>query len=168
MQSTSLTYSPTIPARLRYDSPIEKQLRQLAEFRADSEIWDLHSWPSREPTLEEIYWIAGIFEGEGSLTDRGTICIWQKDREILDRVRVLVGGRVGLSRRVPSMYYWHASGPRARGVIRTVYPLLSTRRKAQARRLLRISRGSEEPRLDPFAPTKYLWDFQAPGSDELE
>lgn len=50
-------------------------------------------WPSRRPTLIDIAWIAGLYEGEGSAS-RGTITITQKEREILDRVQELVGGRV--------------------------------------------------------------------------
>lgn len=153
---------------IAYDVLPLSETRQLREFRSDPEIWDLYRWPSRKPSLEEIYWLAGVFGGEAAFVQRGTICIYQEDREILDRVRVLLGGRVALRRREPYIHYWHASGPRARGVIRTLYPLLSARRQAQARRFLHISRGQAEPKLDPRDPTRYLWDWLPTGSDEVE
>lgn len=170
MQSTSLTPSSTIRATLRYGSPDPSPAHVIAELRADSEVWELMRWPARKPTLEEIYWIAGLFEGEGSF-GAATIRVSQKDREVLDRIRQLVGGRVYplVSRGFngpTQMFEWYATGPRGRGIARTIFHLLSERRKAQARRYLAISRLQEPPKLDPADPTRLLWDW-AP-AEELD
>lgn len=173
MQRTTLTRSSTIPATLRYGSSDPSPTYVIAELRADSEVWGLIRWPARKPTLEEIYWIAGLFEGEGSLC-RGQVSIPQKEREILDHVRRLLGGGVGgpyvkTDRRTgkhTSHFVWYATGPRARSIARTLYHLLSTRRQAQARAYLRISRDEAPPNLDPADPTRLLWDW-AP-AEELE
>jgi len=164
MRSTSLTPSSTIPATLEYTSLTALQSHSLAELRADSDVWDLMRWPARKPTLEEIYWIAGVFEGEGTFSS-GQIRIVQKDREILDQVRRMVGGRVrpyistGAINGPTPMFVWYATGPRGRGIARTVFHLLSTRRRLQARIFLRISRFEEPLRLDPADPTRLLWDW---------
>lgn len=171
---TSLTHSSTIPATLRYRSPTLEQPRQIAEFSAYSEIWDLVRWAARKPTREEIHWLAGLFEGEGSFGRKG-LQIPQKDREILDRVRRLFGGRVvgpyqakrGIVRPVP-MFRWEAYGPRARSIAVVIFHLLSTRRQAQARDFLRISRGQGPPRPDPADPAASLWDWGAPDPWDVE
>lgn len=125
-------------------------------------------WPSRRPTLIDIAWIAGLYEGEGSAS-RGTITIPQKEREVLDRVQELVGGRVsGPHYRVePSgeptyQHKWWATGRRGRGIAMTMYFLLSARRRAQLEEfVIDVSRETERPEeLTPENPTRYLVDFQ--------
>lgn len=131
-------------------------------------------WPSRKPTLPEIYWFAGFFESEGSFTDEGEggftdkdMSIPQVDREPLDQARRLVGGGVygpytSVDRRTgrTTLYFlWRSSGPRARRIARTIYHLLSGRRKAQAQAFLRISRFEEPPKLNPDDPAGLLWDW---------
>jgi hypothetical protein len=110
-------------------------------------------WPSKRPTLDDIAWIAGVIEGEGSF-GWSTISVPQKDPEILDRIQALVGGRVGgpYPNRKPSgepseIYRWWATGERGRGIARTVFHYLSTRRREQAARFLGISRGQEPEKL---------------------
>lgn len=169
---TSLKHFPTIPATLFYGSSLTAHGGPLHELGADSDVWDLMRWPSRQPTFDELPWVAGLFEGEGSLCD-SHVCIPENERDVLDRVRRLVGGRVGgpyLRRqhggRQTSYYLWYASGPRSRGIARTLFHLLSTRRREQARLFLRIPRDEEPPKLSPADPTRLLWDW-AP-NDELE
>lgn len=113
----------------------------------------------------DIAWIAGIIEGEGSF-DRSTVSVPQKDPEILWKIHSLVGGRVGgpYAARKPSgepteIYRWWATGERGRGMARTVYHFLSSRRQEQARRCLGISRGQVPEPLTAELPARYLWDF---------
>lgn len=124
-------------------------------------------WPWRRPTLPDIYWLAGLIEGEGSFSGR-QVSISQKDAESLERVKEIVGGRVGgpylkknaINGPTP-MFVWYASGERAHGIARTVYHLLSSRRQAQVRKFLDVSRQTELPdRLAADDPTRYLVDFR--------
>ena len=50
---------------MRYGSS-DPPLHHVAEPADDASWWLEMSWPARRPTLEEIYWFAGFFEGEGS------------------------------------------------------------------------------------------------------
>jgi hypothetical protein len=128
-------------------------------------------WPWRRPKLEDIYWLAGLVEGEGSFTS-ARVVIPQKDAEILERTKELFGGSVFGPILVPSingptlMHRWYATGWRGRGIARTLYHLMSTRRQAQIRAFLKVSRPSELPEpLSADNPTRYLADW---GGGELE
>lgn len=86
----------------------------------------------------------------------------------------MVGGRVGgpyfsfnsERQRRHSWFRWYATGPRGRGIARTLFQMLSTRRKAQARMFLRISRREDPPSIHPDDPARLLWDW-AP-TEEIE
>lgn len=105
-------------------------------------------------TTAEIAWTAGIFEGEGScrpsLHERTgiTATVTQKDRWLVERLRSLYGGSIGqqwseLNGTRSLINYWHVHGARARGLLMTIYSLLSPWRQAQVRiALLRTSRTS--------------------------
>lgn len=165
---TSVTHSSTIPVSLSR-SPSTDPSRSVAEPHGTWELWELIRSPIRRPTLAELYRIAGLFEGEGSFS-ASLIRMSQRGREVLDRFRQLVGGRVyavvnrGLKGPTP-VFEWYASGPRGRGIARAIYHVLSERRRAQARPFLGISRMQEPPALDPEDPTRLLWDW-APGEDQ--
>lgn len=171
---TTLPHSATISRTLFYGLSCDPLENSLTEFRADSDIWDVHHWASKKPTLNDIHWLAGLFEGEGSVSTRG-IRIPQKERETLDRVRQLFGGRVtghhlamgGIIPPVP-MFSWAAYGPRARTIIGAIFQLLSSRRQAQARDLLRISRHQSPSKPDPEEPAACLWDWGAPDPWDVE
>jgi hypothetical protein len=85
------------------------------------------------PSLIEIAWAAGIYEGEGSCLRAkklGGGCqaqVSQKDGEITLRLRDLFGGSVCTGR----LRSWHVSGARARGFLLTIYRFMSERRKRQ-------------------------------------
>lgn len=124
-------------------------------------------WPSRKPTLQDIYWLAGLIEGEGSFTSERVV-IAQKDREILDWTQELFGGRAFGPILVPSikgpnpMHRWYATGERGRGIARTLYHLMSSRRQAQILTYLRVSRPSDLPeKLSAENPLRYLTDWGA-------
>jgi len=93
-----------------------------------------------KPTIRDIAWAAGIYEGEGhARADTGQrpcthVTVVQKDRWILDRLRQLFGGSIHLNGR--GMHSWHISGTRARGFLMTIYGFLSLRRRLQADRAL--------------------------------
>jgi hypothetical protein len=98
---------------------------------------------TRRPTLRDLEWAAGFLEGEGSI-DRngnpphGVECIkgTQIQRAPLERLSGCFGGRI-YARLTPGkrrIYVWQATGARARGIMLTLFVLMSPRRKAQIRR----------------------------------
>jgi hypothetical protein len=93
----------------------------------------------------EVYWAAGLFEGEGfiSTTDKShNIGIDMTDRDVLERFQRAVGLGViygpynkGSSRK--PMFAWRVGGRQDREhVLRLLYPLLSVRRQEAADRFL--------------------------------
>lgn len=91
----------------------------------------------QHPTIKDIYWTAGIYEGEGccqynSHTARSSVA--QKDPWILEKLKLLFGGSISLG--LTGMSNWQLSGSRARGFLMTIYCLLSPRRQAQIRKVL--------------------------------
>ncbi len=106
--------------------------------RRDVSRENLRPTAGRPPSLAEIAWASGLYEGEGSVTGVGQAFITQKEPWVLLRVRDLFGGTVGgpyvwTTRR---FYRWHAAGARGRGFLMTVYPFLSPRRQRQIRQVL--------------------------------
>ena len=85
---------------------------------------------TRSPTVCDIAWAAGVFEGEGTCGYWGSASVTQKDTWVLIRLKALFGGSIqrnysnGCSR-------WSATGTRARGFLMTVYLFLSPKRKLQ-------------------------------------
>lgn len=86
---------------------------------------------SLSPSLADLSWIAGFMEGEASFTFSGTapqVAVGQVQREPLERLSRWLGGKVHEYKRIHS---WKVSGGRARGVMMTMYPFMSPRRKGQ-------------------------------------
>lgn len=99
------------------------------------------------PTVGEIAWAAGLFEGEGWSGAHDTIghahlVIAQKDRWVLDRMAKLFGGRVWTQRN--GMSYWRVGGARAIGVAFTLFSFLSPRRRQQIKAMLSSVHTHEE------------------------
>ena len=102
--------------------------------------------PTRRPTLTDIAWMAGIYEGEGSCASRhgcATVTIGQSGSPWLpEKLRSLVGGTVNGYKRKQNgkmyqdHYLWQANSTFARGFLMTIYSFLSPRRKGQIRRAL--------------------------------
>jgi hypothetical protein len=82
------------------------------------------------PSLLDIAWAAGVFEGEGCCTDQHQAVVVQKDTWLLYKLQALFGGKVSLN-------YWNGcsrwvlTGSRARGFLMTVFSFLSPKRKMQ-------------------------------------
>jgi hypothetical protein len=103
------------------------------------------------PSIKEIAWAAGIFEGEGhcrnvgngrqhsnSTTQKATVV--QKDPWILYQISVYFGGKISKTNKGHkssplACYHWNVYGSRARGFLMTIYSFLSPRRKEQIRKL---------------------------------
>ena len=99
--------------------------------------------------MRDIAWAAGFYEGEGScafVNGSTRITIGQVNREPLDRVAALFGGHIfalkghptGITKQYigrPS-WRWIAYGARARGILMTLYQMLSAKRREQLRKTL--------------------------------
>ncbi len=118
----------------------------------------LRGTPGRAVSNLELAWAAGVLEGEGCFKRNGGnfkrglpgttqhITVGQKDPEILLQLKEMFGGYLNhQDRRYASragtaeyeIWNWGLTGPRARGVMLTVYPFMSERRKAQIRDALK-------------------------------
>mgnify|MGYP001564057376 CR=1 FL=1 len=88
----------------------------------------------RRPSLLDIAWAAGIFEGEGSCHSpkNSTIAtVVQKDEWLLRCLQELFGGAVS-KRRTKDISDWRLCGAAARGFLFTIFTFLSPRRRIQA------------------------------------
>ena len=95
------------------------------------------------PTISNLHWAAGFMEGEGSFRQfnktgnssgvEATNC----DLEPLYKLQQFFGGRIRKKAMGPrnrqQPYSWAAYGVRARGIILTLYMLMSEKRKRQCR-----------------------------------
>ena len=102
------------------------------------------------PTQRDLGWAAGFLEGEGSFHPAhgsGAINAVQVQREPLDLLLTLFGGSVRLFKRQrirdKPTWTWYVSGTRARGVMQTLYPLMSDRRRKQIVKVLRTQWGQK-------------------------
>jgi hypothetical protein len=99
--------------------------------------------PTRHPEMKDVYWVAGIYEGEGCCSINNSKSrvaeanIAQKDTWLLDKLKSLFGGHVCGSKSHPNIGYWQISGTRARGFLMTIYSLLSPRRQGQIKKVLK-------------------------------
>jgi hypothetical protein len=93
---------------------------------------------TESPTLMQIAWAAGLFEGEGSCCrvarHSAQVHLGQKDRWVIDRMRALFGGNIS-ERQINGrpFYEWQVSGTRARGFLMTMFSFLSPRRQEQVK-----------------------------------
>jgi len=115
-------------------------------------MWKTTPRAAVHPTMMDIAWAAGIFEGEG--TTRQTpgstqTTVGQSDRWILERFQLLFGGQIygpfntgPISR--SKQWRWVVYGARARGFLLTMFSFLSPRRQEQALKAMRIERKGIE------------------------
>jgi hypothetical protein len=97
------------------------------------------------PTTADLHWAAGFLEGEGFFGKASSgkghrVVARQVQREPLERLLAFFGGSICLvkpaSMKRP-IYDWTTSGARARGIMMTLFVLMSPRRKQQIRDALR-------------------------------
>lgn len=90
--------------------------------------------PMQDHLTNEVYWVAGFFEGEGTIvSSRGQLrmAAGQNYREPLERVQAVLGGGI-CKQKYRDYYMWHL-GKRAdvEAAISLLGPLLSERRREQ-------------------------------------
>ena len=89
------------------------------------------------PTIADIAWAAGIYEGEGcAMRKQAGAVVSQKDPWLLYKMQRLFGGHVGLRHKLEhgqdyEIYQWGITGTRARGFLMTIFSFLSPRRQEQ-------------------------------------
>jgi len=88
--------------------------------------------------LNELYWIAGFLEGEGSFTRcGGTIAVnaSQVQREPLDRLQKLLSGSINRYMRdeIKGFFYyrWQIYGIKAEELMKILFPIMSPKRQNQ-------------------------------------
>jgi len=93
--------------------------------------------------IEDIYWIAGFLEGEGSFMRCGgtiTVQAAQVQKDPIDKLVDLCQGRVGYYERDNpkhnNYYRWAIYGEAAELVMKAIYPIMSSKRKAKIGELL--------------------------------
>lgn len=91
----------------------------------------------QSPSVLDIAWAAGLFEGEGSASACSRACIVQKDTYILRKLQVLFGGTIRRNGRGRDVFAWTICGGRARGFLYTIFTFLSPRRREQVKVALR-------------------------------
>lgn len=101
------------------------------------------------PALTDLHWAAGYCEGEGYFGWTGTtqrVTVDSVDPEPTERLLHLFGGAIyEIPPRKPTWspkQNWAINGSRARGLMMTLYPLLSNRRREAIRRALRPEKHS--------------------------
>lgn len=121
------------------------------------------SLPSFSPTIRDIAWAAGIYEGEGTcqsvkyaqgIAKGVAVRVVQKDAWLTARLRELFGGsnskysiRCGSPKNPGERreyWHWDLYGSRAIGFLETIYVFLSPRRQEQIRNVLVQIRRQEE------------------------
>ena len=89
-------------------------------------------------SLNDLYWVAGFLEGEGSFCKNGgTICVSasQVQKEPIDRLKKLLGGGLNVfsAKNVKgSMYHrWQLYGKKAESLMKMLFPIMSPKRQNQ-------------------------------------
>ena len=111
-------------------------------------------------TGNELHWVAGFLEGEGSFTYHGTpsVTAAQVQKEPLDRIHGIFGGKMW--QRTPSgfstrpIWIWKASARSSIQIMMTLYTLMSPKRQEEIRRALdnwKSARLLKEPGSDKCA-----------------
>ena len=101
--------------------------------------WNKTPPPTISPSIWDIVWAAGIFEGEGSAFPRIKgkagiqVSVCQNDPWILYKLRDRFGGTVSNPCKNRKSYTWWLFGPRAMGFLYTIFTFLSPRRKEQVK-----------------------------------
>lgn len=101
--------------------------------------------PTEHPTMKDIYWAAGLCEGEASFckhpakenSERVQLPQAEDNKEILEKMQKLFGGSVYIVQKgdnngyTQNQYRWVINGSRARGFMMTIFSLMSSKRKSQ-------------------------------------
>lgn len=94
---------------------------------------------TKSPITEDLWWCAGFLEAEGCFLGSPSLNVSasQKEPELLERLQVFFGGSIGYYKKSGHWCHeWRAYGPRAHGIMLTLYSMLSIKRQNQIRKAL--------------------------------
>jgi hypothetical protein len=100
---------------------------------------------TEHPTTRDLEWAAGFLEGEGCFQLNGMgrytqrVSAVQVQKQPIEKLQRLFGGTVkemGARNNAKAHWRWSVYGGRARGVMMTLYTLMSPRRQTQIRAAL--------------------------------
>jgi len=130
---------------------------RIAGKYSQAGMWRRTPHASRPARPVDLHWAAGFLEGEGCFggqrrTNEGSLLLrvdaGQTCREPLDKLQSILGGKVSIVKNRKDFkphwkqqYRWTANGPRAAGVMMTLYSLLSPRRQEKIAALLSARRS---------------------------
>jgi hypothetical protein len=104
----------------------------------------------------ELYWLAGLLEGEGCFSARLNggfrdilVTVQMTDRDVVEKVQRLTGiGTVGVKRdkrpNRKTLYEWYATGANAYQLMQRLLPLMGERRAAKITELIQIYLAARE------------------------
>ena len=122
--------------------------------------WEARKTPkaTKTPTRLDLAWAAGFLDGEGCFHTNGgnrklspfwnnvaVSCAQRYPEGLLDRLQAMFGGSIrqydtqwnnASGHQTSIIFHWRTSGSRARGIMLTLYPLLSPRRQKRIRKIL--------------------------------
>lgn len=94
-------------------------------------------------TLFEIYWLAGIIEGEGTIVSNNgypRIKVFMTDKDVIERVSKLLKSKVNgpymNNKSIKPVYGATLCGKKAHGVLMTIYSILGVRRQEKIKEVL--------------------------------
>ena len=88
--------------------------------------------------MKSIEWAAGLFEGEGSITNSGIypkLYLAMTDKDVVDEFMSFIGiGKIHVRDRAPhqTQYAWQVTGAQIRPVLERLLPYLGQRRSYKA------------------------------------
>lgn len=144
MTAPVATATPQQPTQANAPEMPDIGARNISEKRASKSRFGVERRKTPKattrPRIRDLARIAGFFEGEGNFaaTTSESVTIYQVNREPLEKVQQFLGGTIRAhtpslkKRNTSTCWRWAVSGKRARGVLFTLFPFLSSKRKQQA------------------------------------
>ena len=100
-------------------------------------------------TTNDLHWAAGFLDGEGCfgftkykdkarpthIYRRFFVAVTQRDKELMSKLKKLFGGSV--FKTCEGYWRWSIFGPRARGIMMTLFVLLSHRQRERVKKALK-------------------------------
>jgi hypothetical protein len=114
--------------------------------------------PKLHPTMLDIAWAAGFYEGEGCCTlSQNQLCVFicQRQKEPLLKMELYFGGKIySNNTKTRDAWIYHLKYERAYGFLYTIFPFLSREKRDQIKSTIRkreiIESITDENKLSTF------------------
>lgn len=109
----------------------------MARGRKRTPLYDPSVIPYGHPSMLDIAWLSGFYEGEGHCSihaNQFTLQICQKNLEPLTKIKHLFGGVIYTNPNHPqsgTVYFWKVNYERAEGIAFTIFSFLSIEKREQ-------------------------------------